>query len=189
LLIAHRNSKRLADLINDLLDIEQISRGQLTMFLEDVNVKSKLEHVLSAIEPYAQTLGVSLQQQDCDPSWQVRADRKRLNQVLTNLLSNAIKYSPRGGQVTVRTQCHGDRLRISVDDQGPGVPKEFEARLFQQFSRADSSDHRRVGGTGLGLAISKELIERMQGEIGYQALQPHGACFYIELPLLPVNAQ
>lgn len=189
LLIAHRNSKRLAELINDLLDIEQISRGQLTLFLEDINVKDKLEHVLSAIEPYAQTLGVSLQPLPCDPSWQVRADRKRLHQVLTNLLSNAIKYSPRGGQVTVRTHCHDNRLRISVEDQGPGVPKEFEARLFQQFSRADSSDHRRVGGTGLGLAISKELIERMQGEIGYQPLQPHGACFYIELPLLPANAQ
>ena len=187
LLIAHRNSKRLAELINDLLDIEQISRGQLTLFLEEVNVKSKLEHALSAIEPYAQTLGVSLQQLDCDPSWRVRADRKRLNQVLTNLLANAIKYSPRGGLVTVRAQCRGERLRISVDDQGPGVPKEFEARLFQQFSRADSSDHRRVGGTGLGLAISKELIERMQGEIGYQALQPHGASFYIELPLLPAS--
>lgn len=189
LLIAHRNSKRLAELINDLLDIEQISRGQLTLFLEDINVQGILEHVMSAIEPYAHSLGVTLQMTECDPSWQVRADRKRLNQVLTNLLSNAIKYSPRGGLVVVRTAVDADRLRISVEDQGPGVPKEFEARLFQQFSRADSSDHRRVGGTGLGLAISKELIERMHGQIGYRALQPRGACFYIELPLLSASAQ
>ncbi|MFN4290902.1 MAG: CHASE domain-containing protein [Permianibacter sp.] len=189
LLIAHRNSKRLAELINDLLDIEQISRGQLTLFLEDINVQGMLEHVMSAIEPYAHSLGVTLQQAECEPTWQVRADRKRLHQVLTNLLSNAIKYSPRGGLVVVHTTIDADHLRISVEDQGPGVPKEFEARLFQQFSRADSSDHRRVGGTGLGLAISKELIERMHGQIGYRALQPRGACFYIELPLLAASAQ
>ena len=187
--IAHRNSKRLGELINDLLDMEQISRGQLTLFPEDVQVHGKLEHAVSTIAPYAQSLGVSLQWPGCDPTLQVRADRKRLNQVLSNLLANAIKYSPRGGSVRLAAERRAERIRISISDQGPGVPKAFEGRLFQQFSRADSSDHRRVGGTGLGLAISKELIERMQGEIGYQALQPHGACFYIELPLLPADTQ
>ncbi|NQD36564.1 ATP-binding protein [Permianibacter sp. IMCC34836] len=150
--------------------------------MEDIVVQRKLEETVAAITAYADSLGVHLQLQCDAPSPVVHADRKRLRQVLNNLLSNAIKFSPKGGTVAVRCEQHDGLVRITVRDQGPGVPKAFEPRLFEQFSRADSADTRQIGGTGLGLAISKELIERMHGHIGYHPVQPTGACFFIELP-------
>jgi signal transduction histidine kinase len=78
-------------------------------------------------------------------------------------------------------------VRILVSDQGPGIPAEFSARIFEKFSQVDSSDRRKKGGTGLGLAISKELIERMDGSIGFVSDAQNGSVFWVELPLHRVN--
>jgi signal transduction histidine kinase len=107
----------------------------------------------------------------------------RLQQVLTNFLSNAAKFSPASGQVEVAIKNANDTVRIEITDHGPGIPAEFHSRIFQKFSQADSSDTRQKGGTGLGLAISKEIIERMNGKIGFDSVEGQGACFHFELPV------
>lgn len=113
----------------------------------------------------------------------VSVDAHRLQQVLANFLSNAAKFSPPGEVVTLSSQRLGEHIRVSVTDCGPGIPQTFREHVFQKFSQADSSDTRQKGGTGLGLAISKELIEQMQGRIGFDAERTRGACFWFELPV------
>ncbi len=106
-------------------------------------------------------------------------------QVLNNFLSNAAKFSPPGKQVEVAVRLENDRVRVEVKDYGMGVPSDFRARIFQKFSQADSSNTRQKGGTGLGLSISKELIERMDGVIGFDSIEGAGACFYFEFKVCP----
>jgi signal transduction histidine kinase len=112
-----------------------------------------------------------------------------LQQVLANFLSNAVKFSPAGGTVELSAGARAGWARISVSDQGSGIPDEFRARIFQKFSQADSSDTRQKGGTGLGLAICKELVERMGGRIGFESEPGRGTCFWFELPVARPPAQ
>ena len=180
--IAHQNSQRLGRLVDDLLDMDKLVAGKMTLELREHSVASQLQLAMGANHAYAATLGVYLELLPM-PELQLIADDDRLQQVLANLISNAVKFSPEGGTVSLGAQCCGDWVRISVRDQGPGIAPEFHTRIFQKFSQADSSDTRQKGGTGLGLAISKELIEHMHGHIGFDSEPGHGACFWCELPL------
>ena len=114
----------------------------------------------------------------------VRADRKRLMQVVTNLLSNAAKFSPPNGSVDVMVSLRERAVRVGVGDRGPGIPEAFRSRIFGRFAQAHSADAKIKGGSGLGLAISKRLVEMMQGTIGFEDRQGGGTTFFFELPVL-----
>jgi signal transduction histidine kinase len=117
------------------------------------------------------------------PGAYVWADSHRLMQVLTNLLSNAAKFSPAGSKVVIGTSYVENYVRISVTDQGPGIPEEFQLQIFQKFAQADSRDNRQKGGTGLGLSIAKSLIERMNGRISFNTKPGIGTSFFIDIPV------
>lgn len=180
--MAHKNSQRLASLINDLLDMDKLVAGKMTLELQLQPLMPLIEQSLESIRAYGGQYQVSFKL-IASEDVQVRVDGNRLIQVLNNFLSNAAKFSPPGGQVDIAVRLANAHVRVEVIDHGTGVPVEFREHIFQKFSQADSSDTRQKGGTGLGLAISKELIERMHGVVGFDSEAGKGACFYFELPL------
>jgi PAS domain S-box-containing protein len=180
--IAYRNSERLTRLINDILDADKIESGRVAFNLKLVDLTRLVEEAIEANRPYAAQFGVRLALEEVLPGVQVRADPDRLIQVLTNLLSNAAKFSPPDQTVAVRVKRSGEAIRVKVTDQGPGIPEEFRAHVFEKFVQADASDSRAKGGTGLGLSICKAIVNRLGGHIGFETQQGQGTTFYFDLP-------
>ncbi|MDH5216811.1 MAG: ATP-binding protein [Gammaproteobacteria bacterium] len=182
--MATRNSERLMMLINDLLDIQKMETGALDIHFETIDLDDVVSYSISLNRGYAEKHNIALLFMKEDSDFFVNGDRNRLIQVLSNLLSNAIKFSPEGQTVNIKLKKHGkDRVKVSISDRGQGIPVEFQPRLFQRFSQADSSDARRLGGTGLGLYICQTIIHSHKGDINFETTVGRGSTFYFTLPL------
>ncbi len=182
--VALNNSKMLALLINDLLDMDKLLAGKMRFDLQPYALGPLIHEAIQAIGQYGLERAVQI---DCSVPAQplsARVDKQRLQQALSNFLSNAVKFSPQQGRVAVSLQQRGEWLRISVSDQGPGVPEAFHPHIFEKFAQADATSTREQGGTGLGLAITRELIECMGGTVGFASTFGSGATFWLELPML-----
>ena len=181
--IAASNSERLVRLINDILDIEKVQSGTLKFRMEAMDLTSALEQALEVNAVYARYYDVALRLVRSEPGAFVLGDPDRIQQVLANLLSNAAKFSPRGATVEVEMVREADRVRISVSDQGPGIPEEFRSRVFERFAQAEDSTVRQERGTGLGLSISKAIVERHGGRIWFESEPGVRTTFSFDLPL------
>ncbi|WP_420778858.1 MULTISPECIES: PAS domain-containing protein [unclassified Rheinheimera] len=180
--IAASNTERLANLINDLLDIEKLTAGKIQLNIQPLHVATELQQALENLLPYAEQHQITLNIEQCDNSLCVLADAMRLQQVLTNLISNAIKFSHHEGEVAINAEHLGDKVQIAITDHGIGISPDFKHRVFERFAQADGSNNRQTGGTGLGLAICKELIEQMQGTISFDSVLAEGSTFRFVLP-------
>jgi PAS domain S-box-containing protein len=181
--IANKNSERLTNLINDLLDMDKIVNGKMEFNFHVQPLVPLVEQAIEANHGYGDQYHVKFKLVKADSTAIAKVDDQRLIQVLANLLSNAAKFSPAGSQVDILVTTEDNLARISVIDHGEGISEEFQKRIFQKFSQADSSDTRSKGGTGLGLAISKEFVEQMGGKIGFHVEPSKGTTFFVELPL------
>ncbi len=182
--IADQNCTRLSQMVDDILDLEKMAHGQLGMDRKVQQAAPWVRNALLTMQTYAESLGVSLRldAQATDADTVCRMDNGRITQVMVNLLSNAIKFSPRGSQVLARIERVGSRVRLSVIDQGAGIPDAFRPRIFQRFSQAGARNVRGQSGSGLGLAICKAIVEQHGGHIGFDSTVGAGSTFYIELP-------
>ena len=182
---AHANSLRLTALINDLLDMEKLAAGKMQFVVQREDMVELVQRAISENQGYAEQHGAHIRLgEGAGLALPVDVDAQRLLQALANLLSNAAKFSPPGGEVEVRLRTlPGAAVQIEVQDQGPGIPEAFRARVFEKFAQADATNTRLKGGTGLGLAITRELVEGMGGSIGFESEEGRGACFHLRFPL------
>jgi signal transduction histidine kinase len=181
--IAHSNCERLIVLINDILDIDKIASGHMRFDMRRKPLAAMMLKSLQTTEAYAQRFNARLELQRPADNVCIVVDEDRFAQVLSNLLSNAIKFSPPNGVVSVNAQVREARVRVNIVDRGPGIPDDFHRRIFERFSQADSSSTRRAGGTGLGLHISRQIVESMNGTIGFDTQVGGGTTFWVEFPL------
>jgi signal transduction histidine kinase len=178
--IANQNTERLIRLINDILDIEKIESGSITVRHDRCDLRAVLEATIAGVQGYAVAHRVRIVLRAPETA-DVIGDQDRLIQVFTNLLSNAMKFSPENGDVVVSLEVD-TAARVSVRDHGPGIPAEFQSRIFGRFQQAESSSSRRHGGTGLGLAIARAIVERHDGRIHFHTAAGVGTTFVVEIP-------
>ena len=182
--MAEKNTDRLINLVNDILDMEKIESGSLEFRFGALDLSKLVELSLDANKGFADQYGIQFELVKTQPDVRVQGDSDRLMQVLANLLSNAAKFSPVGGKVEIAVTKQNGLARVSVSDHGPGIPEELHQTIFVKFTQADASDTRRVGGTGLGLNISKTIVEKHGGNIDFDTEVGVGTTFYFEIPIL-----
>lgn len=181
--ISEKNAQRLLTLINDLLDINKLEAGKVTLNRVMVPLAAFLDECVQENAGYAQQHQTEFHISTCPGGdFRVYMDSDRMKQVLANLLSNAAKFSPAGQTVEIFASHDKNSVFISVRDLGSGIPPEFQEHLFQKFSQADSSTTRKVGGTGLGLAIARELVQLHGGSLTYITSPESGTTFTVTLP-------
>lgn len=187
--LANNNCNRLLTLINDILDVEKLAAGKMKFDLKVMDINQLVNEAIIANTIYAKRLDVTLKSEHSSPGLKVNVDPDRLMQVITNLLSNAIKFSPKNEEVTISIKRHKNWVSVSVSNKGEGIPADFQSKIFQKFSQADSSNIRSKGGTGLGLNISKTIIEKLGGKINFVSKPGELTTFYFDLPLWESTAE
>lgn len=182
-------SKHLLGVINDVLDMSKIEADKFEIFNSKFDLKQMLERITGVImfqiEEHKQQLLVDI---NSNIPEMVVTDEQRLAQVITNLLSNAVKFTPDGGEIFLSAEKVSDKnnccvIRFTVKDNGIGISKEQQERLFAPFEQADGSISRKFGGTGLGLSISRHIIEMMGGNIRVESGIGIGSSFIFEIPI------
>lgn len=182
--IAGKNSARLADLINDILDLQKIEAGEVAYRFAPIDVKMLITEAVDANRGYAEAMKIGLEELSPDGTTpMILGDEKRLMQVMSNMISNALKFSKEGGTVTVSFREEGEKVRIMVKDRGVGIPEDSHEKVFGKFTQVDSTDQREVGGTGLGMNISKQIVEHHNGSIDYVSKLGEGTTFFIDLDI------
>ncbi|MFL6240511.1 MAG: protein kinase domain-containing protein [Actinomycetes bacterium] len=169
-------AQRLSRLVHDLLEMSHIESGHLDTHLQPVAVRALVDDVLTGY-PYA-VEGLTI---DIGDELRVKADPEHLQRVVINLLDNATKYG--APPITVRAHRDGADVLLAIQDKGPGVPEEFQPRLFEKFAQASAGSTRNSGSTGLGLSIVRGLAHAMGGEVSYQPVEPTGSRFIVRLPV------
>ncbi len=178
----HRGAQNLSRRIDELLDLARVEIGTLQINREWFDPLPMLRSAGEEMKVVAEAAGQEMVL-DLPPSLpQVQADQDRLRQVVLNLLVNATKFTPEGGRIILRARRDGDNLVVEVEDNGPGIPKKDQERIFQPYHRK-LSDRERLSGLGLGLALCKNLVELHGGQIWVDSEEGRGSVFGFSIPL------
>ncbi|MCY1367398.1 Alginate biosynthesis sensor protein KinB [compost metagenome] len=166
-------------LINDLLDFSRYQSGVQALVREPCDLEELLAALCQRYQAHAGAHGIELDLDVQPPLPRLKLDRLQIERVLDNLVGNAIRHSPQSGHIRLQARRHGERVLVSVTDEGEGVPYSQQARIFEPFVQVG---HRK-GGAGLGLALSKEIVQLHGGRIGLYSRPGQGAQFYMTLPV------
>lgn len=178
---AEKNLAFTISLINQLLDLEKMQSGVVSLALNAVSTKALFTRVLDAVVDLAQAKRLTITMPET--SVEVVADLERLVQVTINLVGNAIKFSPPGGKIVIEQEERSGCIRISVSDNGPGIPEHEQERIFDRFQQVDTGQPTKSLGLGLGLAICKAIVTAHNGHIGVISTAGNGSRFWFEVPM------
>jgi CheY-like chemotaxis protein len=185
--VIHRSGEHLLTLINDILDLSKIEAGKLEIMLVDFRLPEFLQNIVDLMKMRAEQKNIEFVYEILYPlPTAVRADEKRLRQILLNLLSNAVKFTDKGG-VTLKAIHYNDKIRFEVEDTGYGIPADQVEAVFLPFQQVGSQSQQQ-DGTGLGLAISRRLVKMMGGGLQVESLLGVGSIFWFEIPLPEVQS-
>ena len=176
-----RSQQHLLSLINDILNFSRLEAGAVTYEIESVPLGTVLEAATSMISLQAAAKQITLTLEPCPPTMRALADDSKLEQILLNLLSNAVKFTQRGGHVSVRCEAADDHVLTRVQDDGPGIPADRLADIFEPFVQLDRALGNPREGVGLGLAISRDLARGMQGDLTVESIPGKGSTFTVSL--------
>ncbi len=181
------NGNALNGLVQDLLDFARLERGDFELALETIDLSDTVERVLDRLEPVWSSHHVD---RSIEPDVLVRGDASAVDRIVTNLVSNAVKFSPEGSAVEVTVERHHGRVRLVVDDAGPGVPEEERERIFVRFYRGAGDAVVRTRGVGIGLSVVQDFVQQMAGDIRVETSPAGGARFVVGLDAVePAAAQ
>lgn len=175
-----RGADRIAGIVRDLLDISRLHDGSLELESERLDLLQMLDEVVGRMDH--KTMGHSIHLRRSGPVLVV-GDRDRLEQVASDLIDNAMRYSPDGGDIEIEVTAFGDNAVVSIRDQGVGIPKAKQGRIFERFYRAHTGTPYDYGGMGVGLYICREIASRHGGRIWFESDEGKGSTFYLSLPL------
>ena len=177
------SGRHLLLLINDILDLSKVEAGMMELELADVSLRQALE---SGLAMHAETatragieLGLTLQPDEIT----IRADERKLRQIVFNLLSNAVKFTPSGGRVDVSAELSGEIVEIAVSDTGPGIDPDDRELIFEEFRQAEGARSMPHDGTGLGLPLSRGFVELHGGRLWVESAEGSGSTFRFVLPV------
>jgi len=176
------SGRHLLSLINDILDLSKIEAGRMELEATDFDLPSAIENALTLVRERASRRGIALERTIDERLGMIRADERKVKQVLLNLLSNALKFTPEGGRIDVRAARREGMAEISVTDTGVGIAPEDQEAVFEEFRQVGTAA-KRIEGTGLGLALSRKFIELHGGKIWVKSQIGEGSTFTFTLPL------
>ncbi len=185
--IAISSTEHLIRLVNDILNVERLESGRITLQKEPCDLQTLITQAVEQTQAIADQAGITVRV--ATPSIPLTVDPHRILEVLTNLLSNAIKFSHAGTTVWLRAEAIVDtrtatpEALITVQDQGRGIPTDKLSLIFERFQQVEAADARQKGGTGLGLAIARSIVQLHGGRIWVESMPGMGSCFYVSLPL------
>ncbi len=174
------SAKRLASLINDILDYSRLKNNDIPLAVKDIDLRQITEVVLTVVKATIPSKKLKLVNDISNAFPVVSGDENRLQQVLFNLIGNAVKFTDEG-QVRVSAQDMGTHAIVHVEDTGPGIPEHLVGTIFKSFEQINGTRTREYGGTGLGLSITKKLLELLGGEISVQSVEQQGTVFSFTL--------
>jgi len=178
--VAHEEVHRMKALVNDLLDLSRIEAGRIEMEFEDVRVPTLFDHVRAIFKSQVEVKEVTLTSELNEDLPCVRADANKITWVLTNLISNALRYVGKGGHIQLLAHRIGPHIHLTVRDDGPGIPPDYQSKIFQKFVQVKN---RESGGSGLGLAICKEIVRAHGAAIWVESSPGQGSTFTFTLPV------
>jgi signal transduction histidine kinase len=169
-------------LINDILDLSKVEAGRMELDQSEFDLRAVIDNAVTLIKERAARHGISVQK-DVDPAVGViRADERKLKQILLNLLSNAVKFTPDGGRIAVSAKRNSRAVEIAVNDSGIGIAPQDQAAVFEEFKQVGNDRLRKAEGTGLGLALAKRFVELHGGTIRVQSALGKGSTFVFSIP-------
>ena len=178
----NREAERLNRMIDELLDLDRMEAGRMTLRVELVDVDGIVRQLVASASARAPRHRLGLELDAALPA--ISADRDKLTQVIVNLLDNAIKYSPDGGEVVVGARAESSLVHLWVRDCGLGIPPDALETIFERYARVEAAQHQRIRGTGLGLPIVKQIVELHGGRIWVESTCGQGSTFHVAVPLV-----